>query len=59
MEYETYKEFFDEWGEDNIFPKIYINGKFRDFTIEEMFQHFKNRLVNELTTEHGDRLNGE
>lgn len=47
MEHETYHKFFECCGDHWIHPKVYGECIFA-CTVEEMYQHFKARMVDEL-----------
>ncbi len=47
MDYKDYTEFFAKIGDQYLHPTAY-GESFYHFTIEEMYQHFKERMMTEL-----------
>ena len=48
-------EFFETCGEQYLHPKQYGECIF-PCTIEEVYIHFRNRIITEIETEHGDLI---
>ena len=46
-EYKNYGEFFEECGDQYLHPKSFGENFYR-VTVEEMYQHFKERLTVEV-----------
>ena len=53
MEYKTHQEFFDKCGDQWLHPKQYGECIY-SCTVEEMYQHFKARLAEELVVDAPD-----
>lgn len=56
MEYIDYKDFFDHAGEHYVHPKTYGESLY-PVTVEELYQHFKTRLINEISVRSDELLN--
>ena len=53
MKYENHKEFFERAGDDCIHPKSF-GECYWPVTVEEMYQHFKARLMEETAIDAPD-----
>jgi hypothetical protein len=53
LEYETHQEFFDRVGDNWIHPRVYGESLW-PVTVEEMYQHFKARLMDETAIDAPD-----
>lgn len=49
-QFSTHKEFFEKVGNDYLHP-TYYGENYHSFTIEEMYQHFKARFIDEQINE--------
>ncbi len=55
QEFKSYTEFFKNCGDNYLHPKQFNECIF-PCTIEEIYIHFRNRMITELETEHGDLI---
>lgn len=54
--YKNYREYFDNQGGDFIHPKSW--GVTHDISIEELYQHFRDRLIDEVVAIHREEIHG-
>lgn len=54
-QFENYDDFFYKCGDAFVHPKNYGECIW-PVSVEELFYHFKTRLIEELETEHGDLI---